>query len=208
MASSPPPSINCARKRSSNKAQGYFYLHRVDLHNELKHKATSITGAGIPVKLHTASAVTTVDCAAATIALADGRTLSGDLVIGADGIHSRTREAVTGKKYALESSGKACFRFLIPFNQLHDDPETRIFVENPGAGVQVTGPDSRHIVFYPCSDNTLVNVVAVVKKEMVGNIEQGKQKGPIECFVKLQTRIKLRPDRAQVGARMPTKKTW
>ncbi|KAH7044522.1 FAD binding domain-containing protein [Macrophomina phaseolina] len=165
---------------------GYFYLHRVDLHNELKHKATSPTGAGIPVKLHTASAVTTVDCAAATITLADGRTLSGDLVIGADGIHSRTREAVTGKKYALESSGKACFRFLIPFNQLHDDPETRIFVENPGAGVQVTGPDSRHIVFYPCSDNTLVNVVAVVKKEMVGNIEQGwSQDANKENMVKL-----------------------
>lgn len=60
--------------------------HRVQLHEELKNKATSKDGAGIPVVLRVSSRVVDVDCATATITLEDGTAFSGDLVLGADGV--------------------------------------------------------------------------------------------------------------------------
>jgi len=60
--------------------------HRVQLHEDLKRKATSPDGAGIPAVLKTASIVRDVDPETATVTLEDGSSFSGDLVLGADGV--------------------------------------------------------------------------------------------------------------------------
>ncbi|GME65919.1 Monooxygenase FAD-binding protein [Neofusicoccum parvum] len=150
----------------------YWLVHRIDLHNALKQKATTEDGAGLPVKLHTGCAVTNVDCATATITLANGTTATGDLVIAADGVHSVTRETVVGGSYPTRSSGKCCYRWLMPYSSLADDPQLRGFAEEPGVMTEISGKD-RRIVFYPCSDGQLMNCAGFVPVEEVGRIEKG-----------------------------------
>ncbi|KAL1616988.1 hypothetical protein SLS56_011176 [Neofusicoccum ribis] len=150
----------------------YYLVHRVDLHSNLKDKALSEDGPGTPAKLHTACGVTDVDCNAATITLADGTKVTGDLVIAADGIHSKARKFVTGRDYPLFTSGKCGYRWLMPTSALREDPETSLFAQEPGQVVQVAGED-RRIVFYPCSDNKIMNCIAFVPTEEVGPIQKG-----------------------------------
>ncbi|EOD52837.1 putative fad binding domain-containing protein [Neofusicoccum parvum UCRNP2] len=150
----------------------YWLVHRIDLHNALKQKATTEDGAGLPIKLHTGCAVTSVDCATATITLANGATATGDLVIAADGVHSVTRETVVGGSYPTRSSGKCCYRWLMPYSSLADDPQLRGFAEEPGVMTEISGKD-RRIVFYPCSDGQLMNCAGFVPVEEVGRIEKG-----------------------------------
>jgi 2-polyprenyl-6-methoxyphenol hydroxylase-like FAD-dependent oxidoreductase len=60
--------------------------HRVGLHEELKRLAVSSEGAGTPAILKTSSPVVDVDPATATVKFEDGTSISGDLVLGADGV--------------------------------------------------------------------------------------------------------------------------
>ena len=59
----------------------------MDLHTQLKTAATSSDGKGRPAELRIGSKVVDVNMDTATITLADGSTVSGDIVVGADGIH-------------------------------------------------------------------------------------------------------------------------
>lgn len=155
----------------------YFLLHRIDLHTALKERALSDDGPGTPATLHTASGVTDVDCDTATITLADGTQITGDLVVAADGIHSRARKAVTGRHVPLFTSGKCGYRWLTPTSALREDAETKIFAEETGQCVQVGGENSngdfRRIVFYPCSDNKIMNAIAFVPTAEVGPVQKG-----------------------------------
>ena len=62
-------------------------VHRVDFHNALKQKAQTCDGALGPIPLHTSCPVTSVDLEKGSVTLEDGRQMSADLLIGADGIH-------------------------------------------------------------------------------------------------------------------------
>ncbi|KAI1324331.1 hypothetical protein F5Y16DRAFT_381188 [Xylariaceae sp. FL0255] len=64
------------------------------------------------------SLINTEDGSAVEVTFADGRTLSYDLVIGADGQGSRTRAAVMGS----EEASKACFRTLNLFTAFYNIP--------------------------------------------------------------------------------------
>lgn len=61
--------------------------HRVRLHETLKKFAIQENGKGKPAVLHLSSKVLEVDPESATITLADNRTITADLVLGADGIY-------------------------------------------------------------------------------------------------------------------------
>lgn len=139
-----------------------MFAHRVRLHNALKEAATAVSGRGTPVQLHTSSPIVDVDPASATIYLKDGSTAQGDLVIGADGVHSVTRTKLPGVcagKKAF-SSGKSAFRFLIPRQTLLDDPITHKYVESDGI-MHICYGNDRRIVMYPTSNNTLLNFNAI-----------------------------------------------
>ncbi|QDS74293.1 hypothetical protein FKW77_003743 [Venturia effusa] len=134
-------------------------VHRVHLHQTLKKMALE-PKKGKPAKLETRSRVVDVDVESATITLESGEKISGDVVIGADGVHSKTRACVPGGDVKPFSSGKSAFRFLIPRKTLLDDPETKDFVENKGILTMFIGED-RRFVMYPCSNNELLNFVAM-----------------------------------------------
>ncbi|KAB2575981.1 Monooxygenase FAD-binding protein [Lasiodiplodia theobromae] len=146
----------------------YWLSHRVDLHAALKRRA-----ADVGVVLHTGCPVEEVDCAAASVRLAGtGEVRTADVVVAADGVHSVAREAVVGRHVETKTSGKCCYRWLMPYEALAEDKELHLFTEEPGVLTELVGAD-RRIVFYPCSGGKLMNCAAFVPVGEVGEIQPG-----------------------------------
>ena len=59
--------------------------HRAHLHKLLWKTATSVERTGVAVTLHTERKVLKVDARDATVFFTDGSTVSGDVIVGADG---------------------------------------------------------------------------------------------------------------------------
>jgi len=85
-----PRQINELTEPNKRWQHPWHLVHRVDLHDHLKHLATSDIGVGTPVELHTASTVVAVDTEQGMLTLQDDSTVTADLVIGADGIYVGT----------------------------------------------------------------------------------------------------------------------
>lgn len=81
----------------------------------------------------------------------DGETVRPDILIGADGVHSRVRGAIVGPTRARES-GICAFRALVPAAKAPEFARRR-------AQTLWIGPD-RHLVHYPVSGEEYVNLVA------------------------------------------------
>ncbi|KAJ4983382.1 hypothetical protein SVAN01_11117 [Stagonosporopsis vannaccii] len=149
-------------EREAHRWQHPWQLaHRVGLHSELKRLATTEDGPGRPAVLKTRSRVVDVNTAEGTVTLETGEVVQGDIVIGADGVHSNTRPRIPGaESIKTFGSGKSAFRFLIPRERALAVPETRKFAEHEGHLIMIFGRD-RRVVVYPTSDNTLLNFVNI-----------------------------------------------
>jgi salicylate hydroxylase len=82
-----------------------------------------------------------------------GATFDAVVVVGADGVHSRVREWVTGGDAAVYS-GTSGFRGLVPVERLPRLPD-------PGALQFWMGPGA-HLLHYPVSGGSVINFLAVV----------------------------------------------
>jgi 2-polyprenyl-6-methoxyphenol hydroxylase-like FAD-dependent oxidoreductase len=69
--------------------QPWVLAHRIQLHEALKEHAGDPNAEGPPVVLKKLQKVTQVDAETATITLQDGTTVTGDLILGADGVGVR-----------------------------------------------------------------------------------------------------------------------
>lgn len=138
----------------------WLLAHRVHLHDALKNAAIGSEGKGQPAKLFLSSRVLNVDPETAFLTLEDGKTFQGDLILGADGLHSVTRKAVSGREIKTFSSGKSAFRFLISRKVAQDDPVTAKFVQKLGELIIWYGED-RRVVVYPTTNNQLLNFVCI-----------------------------------------------
>jgi salicylate hydroxylase len=88
----------------------------------------------------------------AALTFADGEVVEADVVIGADGIHSLVRAAVTETPVPPTYSGRCAFRALVPAR------EAPAFARSP-AQVLWLGP-GHHLVHYPVRAGELINLVA------------------------------------------------
>ncbi|MBU1361274.1 MAG: FAD-dependent monooxygenase [Gammaproteobacteria bacterium] len=93
--------------------------------------------------------------AGVTLRLADGRRIDGDVLIGADGVHSKIRQGLFGPD-APAFSGCLAWRGVIPAEQL---PE---HLRRP-VGTNWIGPGG-HVIHYPLRRGELVNFVGVVER--------------------------------------------
>uniref|UniRef100_A0A0D2XYR4 FAD-binding domain-containing protein n=1 Tax=Fusarium oxysporum (strain Fo5176) TaxID=660025 RepID=A0A0D2XYR4_FUSOF len=150
----------------------WVLAHRVSLHENLKNQATSREGPGTPAILKTSSPVVDVDPSTATVKFEDGTTASGDLVLGADGVSSITRSIVTGSDIKPYGSGKSAFRFMIPHSDILKNEKTRPFAERTGTMTMWMGDDCR-LVMYPCSNNTVMNFVAIHPSSITSGANKG-----------------------------------
>ncbi|KAJ5098206.1 monooxygenase [Penicillium argentinense] len=151
----------------------WLLTHRVDLHNALRAAASrEIDGRKIDIRF--ASRVTSVllinlnfvpdqDAEAGEVTLCDGIKFNGDLVVGADGIHSKSVYAVTGGEFRpKESTGQNCFRFLVPVSKIKANPIATALLDKIGLdGVHAFVGQDRRIVLYPCRNGELLNVAGI-----------------------------------------------
>ena len=65
----------------------WYFIHRVDLHSELKRLAQQSTSDSEGATIRLSSEVLSVDHVTGKLSLADGSTETTDLIVAADGVH-------------------------------------------------------------------------------------------------------------------------
>ncbi|KAK1997909.1 salicylate hydroxylase [Colletotrichum falcatum] len=158
--------------------------HRVDLHEELKRLATEPGergggdddrgGPGRPATVHLRSEVVAYDPEAASMTLASGKVVAGDVVVAADGVHSIGVESVLGHSNPAAPQGhyNFCFRFLIPAADIEADPATRFWNEGGDGRMSFLVGDMKRLVSYPCRNNEMHNFVAIFHNDDMESIKK------------------------------------
>lgn len=143
----------------------YVVIHRVDLHNLLVDACR-----GLPsIHLDENAAVTRFEDRGdhVVVSTADGRTMEGAFVVGADGLRSRLRAQMIGDGDP-ELIGYVAHRTIVPIDKAP--------AGLPRGDVALWGGPGFHIVHYPLRDHTLFNIVAVFQTETFS------QKGDVESY--------------------------
>lgn len=125
----------------------YYFVHRSDLVSLL---AGAARREGVKVRL-LQKAERVEPGPQPVVHLGNGAQRGSDLVVGADGLHSKTRAALNGADTPF-FTGQVAWRATVP-NHLGLPPEAQVFM-GPG----------RHLVAYPLRDGRLVNLVAVQER--------------------------------------------
>ncbi|KAJ8107191.1 hypothetical protein ONZ43_g6812 [Nemania bipapillata] len=81
------------------------------------------------VKINLQSKVISVNPEAGEVCLEGGTIVKGDLIVGADGLHSRTVAAVLPSGRRIVDAGLNCFRFLVPMEKVKANPLAKAYVE-------------------------------------------------------------------------------
>ncbi len=84
--------------------------------------------------------------------LSNGEIHSGDLIVAADGVHTRAVEAILGAPNpALPTTNyNFAYRFLIPSDEIAADPETVQFTKDDDGRMKFIVAEGRRLVWYPC----------------------------------------------------------
>lgn len=131
----------------------YHHVHRADLHRILAEAVAAHPATAIYLNAELASFEQTDR--GVTVRFTDGATEAGDVLIGADGIHSAVRRELFGVD-APRFTGNLAWRLLVPAARLAPGlipPEASVW----------TGP-SGHAVTYYVRRGELVNFVGVVER--------------------------------------------
>jgi salicylate hydroxylase len=148
----------------------YVTVYRPDLLQVLADAARRLK----PDVLHLGKRCTGVSEAGdrVTLHLDSGEKVSGDAVIGADGVHSAVRGALLGVDKA-SFTGMTAWRGTIPMERLPDEYRRSVAVNWVGPG--------GHVVHYPLRGGTLMNFVGIHERQD-WQIESWSTQGtPEEC---------------------------
>lgn len=129
------------------EGQGYQFVHRADLVELLADAARE---AGVRIRL-LQKVRSVVPGPTPSLELCNGDSVGGDLVVGADGLHSVLRQALNGSASAFFTK-QVAWRAIVPNTSAHP------------AEAQVHMGPGRHIVSYPLRDGSSVNLVAVEER--------------------------------------------
>ena len=145
--------VPLGEQAASRYSAPYWHLHRADLHNVLVHACLE---AGVELVLNATVTRYAKDTELnqVNVTLDDGRTLSADLLIGSDGVHSKIREQMLGSERPT-FMGQVAWRGVVPVSELRTSIQ-------PDACVWA-GP-GRHFVSYYLRGGDYVNFVAVEER--------------------------------------------
>ncbi|GAA5821892.1 hypothetical protein JCM3770_002648 [Rhodotorula araucariae] len=132
--------------------------HRGDYHAAFFSRVEEL---GVPI--HMGTAVKAFDQDAPSVTLEDGTVVECDIVIGADGIKSMTREVVLGFEDKPLSSGYACYRAYTEGDNIREDPTSGVLVNRDQMNIWI-GADI-HIVQNTCRNGNDFNWIITHKDE-------------------------------------------
>jgi salicylate hydroxylase len=151
-------------------------VHRVDLQQALFNRAKELG-----VQVHLAERVKSVSddssgtTATATVHTESGKSFTGDLVVAADGLWSRCREGLLGRKDDPLPTGDLAYRIVLNVEQIAD-PKLREWVRNPQVHFWI-GPGA-HVVAYSMRGGDMINIVLLVPDTLPPGVS--KQEGSVE----------------------------
>lgn len=130
----------------------YFHIHRADYISALRDALDAYPS----VQLHLGATLTSITQTphSVTVTLSDGAQQSGDLLIGADGLHSTVRDWMHGPDQPT-FTGNIAWRAVVPVDQLDANAPAATACAWMGPG--------RHAVTYRLRGGTLANFVGVVE---------------------------------------------
>jgi len=131
----------------------YIIIHRIDLHNVLLDACRREPLIELVPDAMVSRFDETGDGITATTE--DGRSFHGAILVGADGIRSRTRAQLLGDGDPLPN-GFMAFRTIVPMGDVIADVQRDV--------VALWGGPGFHIVHYPLRHGTLFNIAAVFRR--------------------------------------------
>ncbi|KAJ9612792.1 hypothetical protein H2204_014897 [Knufia peltigerae] len=136
----------------------WFVIHRADYHGVLLDETLRLGGA-----LRLDAEVVEIDYEAERpqVVLHTGEVISGDVIVGADGLWSKIRDIILGEASPPTPTGDLAYRGTFSRDQLEafNDPGINELI-NSRCTYNWVGPD-RHSVFYPVRDATAFNLVLI-----------------------------------------------
>lgn len=185
----PWPMLSLGKTVVENYGYPYLTVYRPDLHESLADRVREIKADAI----HLGSGVAGCeqDDGSVTLLLRDGRRVSGDVLIGADGVRSVIRNTLWGACDPV-FSGMVAWRGLIPMEELPSHMQVPV-------GSTWIGPGG-HAVSYPLHRSKIMNFVATIEGK-TWDIAEGSETGSTEeCLADfagwhedVQTMIKRSP---------------
>ncbi len=148
------PLLNLGAESVQRYGAPYYMMHRADLHKMLVDAVRAIKPDALHVNAQGVGFREVGD--EVELQLNDGRTVRGDVLVGADGLHSRVRRQLVGEHKPRFTGGMA-WRGLIPMERL---PE---HLRRP-VGANWIGPNG-HIITYPVRSGKLLNFVGHVERD-------------------------------------------
>ncbi|KAK6851148.1 salicylate hydroxylase [Apiospora arundinis] len=147
-----------------------FSVHRADLNEELLRVATmdapgdqdnvssSSSSWGPPVEIRVGCEVRCASEDGMGVLLESGEEVRGDLVVGADGVHSVI------KHYVASFTGIAAFRFLLDSDAVRADEELALWKDMDVINLLADAAETvkeRHMISYSCHGGELLNFVGI-----------------------------------------------
>lgn len=130
----------------------YIHIHRADLVDALAARLRVLAPDAIQTGATVARYANGED--GATVALANGDVMTGDLVVGADGLHSVLRTQMLGPD-APRYTGNVAWRAVVPIAALGNHA--------PPPGACIWAGDKRHAVTTRLRAGTMANFVGMVE---------------------------------------------
>ncbi|EAW17776.1 putative salicylate hydroxylase [Aspergillus fischeri NRRL 181] len=146
-------SMSCGESIVKEYGAPWIVIHRADYHQILLDKARDL---GVEIHLGALVEKVLVD---ETAVIVGSETITGDVIIGADGLWSKIREAVLDEPHPPEETGDLAYRATFSRAQLLalNDPEVKALCEKQGVTAWL-GP-KKHAVFYPVRGGQEYNLV-------------------------------------------------
>ncbi|KAH6894469.1 hypothetical protein B0T10DRAFT_456699 [Thelonectria olida] len=148
--------------------------HRQDLQSSLQSAAVSPDLTGNPAVIRTSSQVVDVDCEEGIVTLENGEKVRGDVIIGADGVHSAVRTAVLSEERKAIPTGISAYRMLIPTEKLENlsAPKKLLDPRDPSTTMLI-GHD-RRVIMGPGRAAKMYGIVALVPDEKLAETSSGE----------------------------------